>query len=78
MYSVVPVSAVRHSEPVMHVYILFLLLSTIMVYPKKLDIVLCAISRASSITHCKSNSSLNLNSPSNDLSLRKNSHSLLH
>ena len=42
-YSVVPVYAVQHNEPVIYIYTFFLILSSIMFYPKRLDIVPCAI-----------------------------------
>ena len=35
--------SVQQSDPVIHTDILFLMLSSIMVYPKRLDIVPCAI-----------------------------------
>ena len=47
IYTVVSISAVQHSDPVIHLYIyihiLFLIFSSIMVYAKRLDIVPCAV-----------------------------------
>ena len=42
-YSVVSFSAAKHSDPVIHIYTLFLILSSITFYPKILDIVPCAV-----------------------------------
>ena len=42
IYNVVPVSAVQHSDSVIHVYMLFIFFS-IMVYYRILHIVPCAI-----------------------------------
>ena len=39
-----PISALQQSDPVTHIYtFLFLILSSIMVYPKRLDVVPCAV-----------------------------------
>ena len=44
IYNVVPISIVQQSDPVSHTYIhFFLILSSIVVYPKRLDIVPCAV-----------------------------------
>ena len=43
IYNVVPISAVQQSDPVIHIYILFLILSSVTVYPKRLTIVPCAV-----------------------------------
>ena len=39
MYNVVPVSAVQHSDSATHIHMFF----SIMVYPRRLDIVPCAM-----------------------------------
>ena len=52
IYSIVSISAVWCSDPVIHVdtiHILFLLLSSIMVFPRRLDIVSWAVPHSSSI-----------------------------
>ena len=43
IYNVVPISAVQQSDSVLHIYILFLIFFSIMVYLRRLDIVPCAI-----------------------------------
>ena len=45
IYSVVSISAVQHSDPVIYIYtyVLFLILSSIVVYPKRSDIVSPAV-----------------------------------
>ena len=50
-YHVVPISAIQHSDPVVHVFtFFFLLLSSIMFYPKRLDRVPCAKLHLHSLT----------------------------
>ena len=54
IYSVVSISAIKHSDPVIHIYMCvcvcmyiyvysFLTLFSIMFYPKRLNIVLCEV-----------------------------------
>ena len=43
IYSVVLISAVQQSDSVIHVYTSFFIFFSIMVYPRRLDIVSCAI-----------------------------------
>lgn len=49
IYSVMPISAIQQCDPVIHIcmyvyiYILFLMLSFIVLHPKRLDIVPCAV-----------------------------------
>ena len=56
IYNVLSISAVQQSDPVIHIYILFLILSSITFYHKRLDIVPCAIQQDSSHIHSKCNS----------------------
>lgn len=55
IYSAVPVSAVQHSDPVIHVYILFLTSSISTVCPQRLNTLPWAPGRTSSLTHSKCN-----------------------
>ena len=43
VYSVESISAVQHSDSVIHIYTLFILLYSIIFHPKRLDIVPCAV-----------------------------------
>ena len=43
VYNVVLISAVQHSDSVIHIYTFFLVFSSIMVYHRILNIVACAI-----------------------------------
>ena len=47
IYNIVSISAVQQSDPVIHIYILFLMLFSIMFYHKRLDIVPCAVQQGS-------------------------------
>ena len=45
-YTVVSISVVQHSDPVTHIHAyIFLILSFIMFYPKRLDIIPCAVQK---------------------------------
>ena len=55
IYSVMSIPAVQHRDAVIFMYILFLLPS-IMFYPKRLDLVPCAIKRTSLLIHSECNS----------------------
>ena len=58
MYNVVSISAVQHSDPVIHIHtFFFLIFSSLMFYPKRLDIVFLVLySRTSLLIHSKCNS----------------------
>ena len=56
IYSVVPVSAGWQNDSAIHIHILFLIFFSIIVYPRILDIVLCAIQSRTSFIHSKCNS----------------------
>ena len=56
IYNVVPLYAVHQSDLVIHIYIPFLILSSIMVYPQRLYTVPVLYSRTSLLIHCKCNS----------------------
>ena len=43
IYNVMSISAAQQSDLVIHLYILFLILSSILFYPKRLDRVPCAV-----------------------------------
>ena len=65
IYNIVPISAVQQGDPVtcvcartcvcVHILFLFLILSSIMVCPKRLDIVPCAIQQDLIVIHSKCN-----------------------
>ena len=49
-------AAVQLSDPVIYIYTFFLILSSIMVYTKRLDIVPCAVQKTSLLIHSKCHS----------------------
>ena len=67
IYNVVSISAVQQGDSVIHRDILFFIFFSIMVYPRRLDIVPCAIDRTLLFIHSKCNS-LHLLTP-NSLSI---------